>query len=162
MKNVNTGEIFSELTEVRFSRIRNGNYLWFFKCSCGKVCEKLIGNVRAGTTKSCGHLKNDGRANYKHGLHGTRMYRIYASAKARCTTPSRTSYRYYGGRGIRFLWKSFEDFYKDMSASYDQHMAKYGEDNTTLDRIDPYNGYSKENCRWATWEIQNNNIKVPL
>src|SRR3990167_499200 len=34
---------------------------------------------------------------------------------------------------------------------------KYGEENTSLDRIDGFKGYSKENCRWATSAIQRSN-----
>ncbi len=63
----------------------------------------------------------------------------------------------YGGRGIKVLWNSFEDFRDDMYESYIAHVAKHGEKNTSIDRINNDGNYSKENCRWATYLVQSNN-----
>jgi hypothetical protein len=41
-----------------------------------------------------------------------------------------------------------------MYKSYQDHVCKYGEVNTTIDRIDGKKGYSKGNCRWATCQQQ--------
>jgi hypothetical protein len=67
-------------------------------------------------------------------------------------------YHRYGavGRGVSEDWLVFENFYKDMSPTYRDHL--------TLDRINNAKGYSRENCRWATTMQQqsnkNNNRKI--
>lgn len=65
----------------------------------------------------------------------------------------------YVGLSVCEEWKSFDNFKNDMYKSYLIHLKKYGEKNTTLDRIDVYKGYFKENCRWATVLAQSLNKK---
>jgi hypothetical protein len=69
---------------------------------------------------------------------------------SRCRNPRDTSYKYYGGRGLKVCerWSKFENFLADMG------LKPVG---TTLDRKNNELGYSKSNCRWATPVQQNNN-----
>lgn len=53
----------------------------------------------------------------------------------------------------------FIDFYDAFYPSYLQHVEEYGASNTTLDRIDPSKDYTFENCRWATWQVQYENVR---
>jgi hypothetical protein len=95
-----------------------------------------------------------------HGLSETKFYRTYHHMRQRCENPKMPNYHKYGGKGIRCEWRSFEDFMRDMYASYQAHIERHGENNTTIDRIDSNGDYCKANCRWATYETQNNNRKT--
>lgn len=95
----------------------------------------------------------------KHGMSKTRFYTIWKAMRHRCTIKSSPHYKNYGGRGITYdkRWDNFLNFKEDMYESYLEHVKKFGEKDTTFDRIDSDGNYYKENCRWATWEEQSNN-----
>lgn len=72
----------------------------------------------------------------------------------RCNNKNHNSYDRYGGRGIKCLWKDYADFERDMVENYLLHIEKYGERQTTIDRINNDGNYCKENCKWSTWREQ--------
>lgn len=91
-----------------------------------------------------------------HGLSGSRFYGTWKSMKKRCNRSSQMNWKYYGGRGIKYIsdWEIFENFKEDMYDSYLKHSGKYGIKNTTLDRIDVDKNYSAQNCRWVDMKYQ--------
>ncbi|WMM35523.1 hypothetical protein [Vibrio phage PJN101] len=83
-----------------------------------------------------------------HGLKGTPTYKSFDSAKQRCTNPNKDYYEKYGGRGIKFLFRSVQELVDDIGLR---------PEGMTLDRIDVNGNYEVGNVRWATVKEQNNN-----
>ena len=92
-------------------------------------------------------------------MFGTLFYGKWCRMKNRCNSKTSLQYPRYGGSGIKVCesWNTFDNFKKDMFDSYVEHVKSFGEKQTTLDRIDNEKGYSPQNCRWATYTVQNNN-----
>ena len=51
-----TGQKFGRLTVLEFSHKDKAQYLWSCKCECGSIITARSGNLKNGTTKSCGCL----------------------------------------------------------------------------------------------------------
>lgn len=90
---------------------------------------------------------------------GTRFYNIWGLMIKRCNNPKVLNYNIYGGRGIKVCnsWLKFENFWNDMFESYSKHCEKFGEKQTSIDRIKNNLGYLNKNCRWATRKEQQRN-----
>lgn len=124
--------------------------------SCGCVGKEKL--------RKLGLKKGKEKGSYRHGMFGTRFYRIYHSMVARTKdNPKNSACRFYGCCGIRNDWKSFDDFYNDMYESYLEHCKKFSEKDTTINRKNSLKNYNKENCHWATrleqgGDRKNNNL----
>ena len=121
--------------------------LWNCECACGNSCVVSANTMRQGKTKSCGCHKI--AIKKTHGLSGTPEYHAYIGAKGRCTNQNDMRWDYYGGRGIKFLFNSFEE----LIAEIGMRPTK----NHSLDRIDNSGNYESGNVRWATWSEQMEN-----
>jgi hypothetical protein len=81
-------------------------------------------------------------------------YSSWQAMKSRCLNPQTSSYRNYGGRGIKIYdrWLDFKNFLADMGER---------PEGTSLDRFPNKNGnYEPGNCRWATRLEQNRNQRI--
>lgn len=85
----------------------------------------------------------------RHGMSRTGTYKSWASMVDRCRNSNNVSYKLYGARGITYCpeWNEFINFYNDMGDS----------NGLSLDRIDSNGNYCKQNCRWVTMKVQQNN-----
>lgn len=145
-----TGKKFSRLTALRNvgPQGKSRNNYWESVCECGTVVKVNGAFLTNGTTKSCGCLQREkarivGVNSKKHGLSKSRTYRIWSCMIQRCSNPKVDSYKYYGASGIKVCdrWNTFANFLADMGEC---------PSGLSIDRIDSKNGYSPDNCRWAS------------
>jgi hypothetical protein len=79
-----------------------------------------------------GQARNSGR---------TTEYNRYSEAKQRCTNPKHKQWANYGGRGIKFLFVSFEQFWAELGPVPQGFW---------LDRTNNDGNYEPGNVRWAS------------
>lgn len=152
-----TGMKVGELTvlcrDVEKTKACNGRrQYWFCKCSCGTVKSYIAENLTRKHTTSCGCKTN----NYKHKTHGkssTRLYKIWVGMRKRCYNPSTPHFEYYGGRGITVC----EEWNENFESFYNWSITNGYADSLSIDRIDNDKGYSPDNCRWSSKDVQARN-----
>ncbi len=148
-----TGEYFGRLRVLSYAgKDRSQNTRWLCLCTCGNKVEVRGSEMRRGTVSSCGCLKKERQraAATKDGYSGNRLYRIWRQMIARTSNPKHISFPNYGGRGIKVCQKWQDDFVKFESWAAANGYA----DNLSIDRIENDQGYSPDNCKWATAKEQ--------
>ena len=134
---------------------KTGQYGAVFRCHCGKVFERLFGNVKRGQ-RDCNDCSSYRSNKSKFTIKDRRLYRIWKAMNYRCHSPDHPSYEDYGGRGIH-VCDSWRDHSEEGFNNFYQGVGMYPTTSHTLDRIDVDKGYSSDNCRWATSKVQANN-----
>lgn len=155
-----TGQKFGRLTPIERTA-RKPRAWWRCKCDCGNETEASSESLRVGDKQSCGCLALEnavalGKARRKHanGWQAPPEYTVWKSMISRCYSPSHSSYKYYGGRGITVApeWLG--------KAGYRQFVADMWPKPTPehqIDRIKNELGYSKSNTRWVLKDVQQRN-----
>ncbi len=135
------GKKYGKLTVIAEVGKDHRGYRYNCICDCGNQADYVAGaDLRQGHKTSCGcNIKNRRKT---HGMVGTKPYHTWSNMKRRCDDADHKEYKNYGAKGITYCdkWAAFEGFWEDMHEGY--------LDGSTLERIDPDEGYCKENCRW--------------
>jgi len=147
------GQISIDITGIKYSNFtaisHEGYGNWKFRCDCGNIVIKKAFDVKKGKIKACSKGCRTGMPS-KHPLYNT-----WRSIRRRCYGINSTSYKYYGARGIKMCesWKNnFWTFVKDM--------GEKPLENSSVERLNNDQDYSKENCIWATPEEQASNKRT--
>lgn len=153
-----TGMKFGRLTALnKHGQLPNGGYLWRCACECGN--EKIVygGSLVSGYTKSCGCISKERPSHTIHGGKGTPIYLLWKSMRERCNTTSSSSYRDYGGRGIKIC--SEWDDYRRFKEWAETSGYKSG---LSIERKNVNGNYEPSNCTWIPVGKQARNTRRTL
>ncbi|WP_457350470.1 hypothetical protein [Sphingomonas sp. UYP23] len=144
------GRRYARLLGVDFSHTdRHGHCHWLFACDCGTLIVAHGGNVRRGSTTSCGcrHREISAARLRTHGDRAAKRhaptYRAWQAMKSLCTNPKVSGYPQCGGRGIAVAVRWRDDF--------PAFLADMGERpaGMTLRRDDAQCDFGPNACHWA-------------
>lgn len=137
------GAVFRQTKKI------DGAVEWFVpcRCECGTYRAVRVAQLRSGHSSSCGECVGV-NADSK------RLYNIWRGMLARCYRNDwDTSYADYGGRGITVC-----DEWRDNFKAFRQWALSHGYANKLqCDRINNDLGYSPDNCRWVTNDVNQRN-----
>jgi hypothetical protein len=142
-----TGLKFGRLTVIKLDgRDKSQSAMWRCQCDCGEYTRVCGADLRRGNTKAC--KRHNGRLGLAK-KHGETVYRnrspefeSYCSAKSRCVNKRKRAWKWYGGRGIKFMFRDFGEFLACV--------GRRPSPSHSIDRIDNNGHYEPGNVHWAT------------
>lgn len=166
--NSRIGEKHWNLTCVK--RLSKG---YLFRCDCGREIESSYFHVKNGDIKTCGDrwcrykieraVENGTITHWASGKDSLyqKLYGVYRGMIQRCYNESNPRYPDYGGRGITICQEWLDDFmrFRDWAIEngWVYEKQENGVNKWSIDRIDNDKGYSPDNCRWTTMDVQIHN-----
>lgn len=92
-----------------------------------------------------------------------KLYNVWRSMNRRCNSPNDNNYKKYGAKGIRVC----KEWLRDCDGGFcgfenfkNWAIANGYEIGLTIDRINPYDGYFPQNCRWVNYHKQNARLTI--
>jgi hypothetical protein len=120
------------------------------ECGCGRAT--LLSDrtdAKRGVVRGQPLRFVHGHSRREHGMTRTPEGAAFRGARNRCTNPNAQAWKDYGGRGIKFLFTSFEQWFAELGPRPTPEHS--------VDRINNDGNYEPGNVRWATDEEQNRN-----
>ncbi len=111
-----------------------------------KRCQKRYTQSPAGKIRSAEDNKK-----YRSTIKG-HLRNVFNGMRQRCTNPKVHNYYRYGGRGIKVLFESANEF-----INYVVNELQVDPRGLTIDRIDNDNNYERGNIRFVTMKVNRNN-----
>ncbi len=156
IETIKVGQAFGRWTVLSLP-VTIGKYkrVWC-ACSCGTCRWVETSNLQNKRSVSCGCFNREVTKliHTTHGRSFSREYQAWNNMKQRCSDSKRKDYKYYGGKGIKVCtrWlESFANFFADLGPCPPK---------LTLDRICGDKDYEPDNCRWASWSVQQQNKPI--
>lgn len=152
------GRRFGKLVVVsKAGKNKHGKITWSCVCDCGGTNTPTGSSLLNGNTTTCGCGRRE--ANLKHGQSqiGNKLNYLYSAqrnARQRCENPKDKDYEWYGGRGIKWAFATFEDFVSAIGERPDPAF--------TIDRIDVNRDYEAGNLRWVSRSAQSINQRLSV
>lgn len=151
-----TGKKFNKLTVLeRVCKENTKQTYWICRCECGKETITTSAHLKNGHTKSCGCIQKEVVKKYftTHNMTNTKLYKVWRAIIDRTEYSSNKRYKNYGDRGIKMC----KEWRKDFKNFYNWAINNGYKEGLTIDRINVNGDYEPNNCRWVTWEEQENN-----
>ena len=140
--------IIKDLGKIKLKNDKQNRHYFLLECeSCNEEFTVRKENIKS-TCAICSRI-GMGKT---HGMSETRQYRIWHNMIQRTTNPNHSHHEFYSDKQPPEEWNTFQGFWDDMSEGYSDELS--------IDRIDNSLPYSKENCRWATQEVQMQNVTL--
>lgn len=151
------GRTYGDLEIIEHAGYRESQRQHLFLCECTKCGMRSVESLLT--------LRRDP----KHGMRCFKLVpdspykatvaRRYNNMVQRCTNPNNSNYKHYGAKGVKLLYESPMDLYKDFYDDLVEHSKKHGLRDSTFDRIDVNGNYERDNLRIATQSVQSTNTR---